>query len=477
MSFISRFVRNFGRAAAAVLVAFIVVSPTQGGGGVVGTGFVAGGTLSDFGSVFVNGVEFFTQTANFVIDGISGRRESELRVGMQLRVDGLLASDGRTGNAATVEYAPDLRGTLDGPAVLDADGASFSVHGLAVRTDDVTVFESALGPVALASGDRVEVSGFRNAATGEILATFVSRSPLAGDTVVSGAISSVDATTFRLGALTVDYSAAALSNIPAGGLANGMVVRARAASGPAAGRLSATAVEGLSGGLRAPAGMEASAGGVVSGRSAAGFSLGGLVVRIDSKTKYRNGAAADLTDGDVVEVEGTVQADGSLQASRVTFRAPDTAGAEAAVASKDAAGFWLISASGVRVDVTTATRFRDRSKAGTGKYSLGSMAAGHTVLVSGVESAEGTILASEVSLVDPKGSATLRARARALADPSAVLLSIGAVAGATTVYQDANGAAIGEQAFFAKAAGRRVKATGPVTGPASIGALALEIEP
>ena len=470
-------VRHIARVVAVVLVAFSVVFPSLGGGGVTGTGGAARGTLTNFGSVFVNGIEFFTNGASVSIDGVPDRSEGELRVGMQLRVVGIVNPDGRTGSASTVEYDADLRGTVDAPAVPDGDGAAFRVHGLVVRTDDLTVFESVLGAAALAAGDRVEVSGLRDAGAGEIYATFVSlRSPGTG-TVVSGAISSVTERSFSLGALAVDYDAASLRDVPAGGLANGMFLRVKAATEPFDGRIRAAEARYVSGSLGVAAGTEASAQGVVSSRTASANSLGGLVVRIDGKTRFRNGGAADLVDGAVVEAEGTVLADESLQASRITFQAPDDASANAQVMSKDAGGFWLISPNGLRVEVSRQTRFRDRRKSGAGTFDWTTLKAGDFVSVSGLEVAEATILASEVSRVDPLVNITLRARARTVANPEAILLGIWVSAAVGTAFQDANGNAITGDVFFAKAAGRRVKATGLVTGADSIGATALEIEP
>ena len=71
MNTIPQIVRGISRALAAALVASLVVSPTQGGGGVTGTGFVAFGEVTDFGSVFVNGIEF---------------RSEERRVGKECRL-------------------------------------------------------------------------------------------------------------------------------------------------------------------------------------------------------------------------------------------------------------------------------------------------------------------------------------------------------------------------------------------------------
>src|SRR5450755_518462 len=78
-----------------------------GGGGATGTGgpaYSAFGMLSDFGSIFVNGIEFFTDKASITINGVPNRPESDLRIGMVLSVHGSIDGSGRTGNATTVDY-------------------------------------------------------------------------------------------------------------------------------------------------------------------------------------------------------------------------------------------------------------------------------------------------------------------------------------------------------------------------------------
>ena len=60
-----------------------------GGGGIGGTG-VAYGTITAFGSVWVNGVRFDTSAATFKLDD-SNVRQDDLRVGMVVRVDGSIA--------------------------------------------------------------------------------------------------------------------------------------------------------------------------------------------------------------------------------------------------------------------------------------------------------------------------------------------------------------------------------------------------
>lgn len=461
--------REVARLAAAAFTALLLV-PALGGGGVTGTGHTAWGLVEDFGSVFVNGIEFFTTSADIVIDGLHGQAESRLRVGMAVRVDGTMNADGKTGTAQSVRYSADLRGLVDGPAVATAEGMRFSIHGAAVLADERTVFEGVAGAGALSAGVRVEASGLREAGTGQLRATFVTLSPIAPDTVVSGPISLLAAGQLRLGDLTVTFDPA---GAPA--LANGQVVRAVSTFPPSGGVLAANAVEVVAAAFSAGAGTQASATGVVADRSAAGFRLGALAVQLANGTKYRNGTAADLANGELVEAEGEIQAGGALLASRITFPAPDAAAAEAVVASRTAATFVLAVGSGITVQLSNQTRFRDRTRARAGGFDAKLLRAGDRVSVSGLEIAAGTILAESVSKVDAVPGVQVVARARAVADPAVTLLSLPMRAGAATVFQDVDGAPLAREAFFAKAAGRRIVARGlPAAGGVEAGIFEIE---
>src|SRR5207344_1716166 len=139
-----------------IAVFALFIGSSQGGGGVVGTGAVAFGALEGFGSIFVNGIEYFTDGATILIDG-QPAAESDLRVGMRLRVDGVVFGTGATGQASLVTYDPDVRGTIEGAVTANTEGAFFTVGGIGVQTDDATITDGVLSAALLAAGDRVEV--------------------------------------------------------------------------------------------------------------------------------------------------------------------------------------------------------------------------------------------------------------------------------------------------------------------------------
>jgi hypothetical protein len=141
--------------------------------GIEGSGFISTGTITGFGSVYVNGVKFETDSATFDIEGNSSRTsQADLAIGMVVRVNGTINPDGVTGNATSIIFDDELQAPISGlsfnpsGATADtADTASFTVLGVTVDADRITtnfdgptLFDSAAG--SLVDGNHIEISGF-----------------------------------------------------------------------------------------------------------------------------------------------------------------------------------------------------------------------------------------------------------------------------------------------------------------------------
>jgi hypothetical protein len=215
----------------------------HGGVGIGGTGRTSFGEITEFGSIFVNGIEYSTSSANIIINGVAGRPESELRLGMAVRVEGSINADGKTGIANTVEFSGDIEATIDAAPVITGSRGTFTMYGIVIKTDSKTKYENVSGLAALAAGDAVEVSGFFNGNDGSFSATLIEKQFLFRKVELRGFTSNVTATTFKLGpSLVVNYSAAQLKDIPPGGLANGQYVEVKATSQATSNTLQATRV-------------------------------------------------------------------------------------------------------------------------------------------------------------------------------------------------------------------------------------------
>ena len=294
----------------------------SGGTGISGEGVGSGGTgavadgggigsVDGFGSIVVNGTRFDTSGARLLLDDTVS-----LRLGMTVRVAGTLSADLANGTATVVLSAVDLRGTAGN---LDTVAGSFSVLSVPVITDPSTVYAGGLGSLAdLRAGDPVQVHGLPGIGT-QLRATRVERLAADPAPVLSGSVHALDSASrsFRIGSQRVRYAAADLRGVwPAGGLAEGQLVRVRARR--AGDPLEATSVE-LWYPVPAAGGGRFSLGGVVTRATGlADLQVDGLAVDA-SAAQVSGGPARDVVPGARVEVAGTLR--GSvLVASRLKLR-------------------------------------------------------------------------------------------------------------------------------------------------------------
>ncbi|WEJ62936.1 DUF5666 domain-containing protein [Thiomicrorhabdus lithotrophica] len=140
--------------------------------GIGGSGFISSGTITGFGSVYVNGVKFETDSATFDIEGDTSSNQANLSIGMIVKVYGTINTDGTTGTATSIVFDDELQGPIAGviysPALSTADTAdsvSFTVLGVTVNADRITtnfdgatLFDSTAGN--LVDGNHIEISGF-----------------------------------------------------------------------------------------------------------------------------------------------------------------------------------------------------------------------------------------------------------------------------------------------------------------------------
>jgi len=137
-------------------------SQTADNGGIGGTG-ISQGTITAFGSIFVNGVEWELDRAAIELDGAVAS-ETDLRVGMRVRVIGDFSGDGTTGSAASVRFDDSVEGPIADLPVLTSPGGSeksFTILGQTILVDEFdTVFADGASFVSLAMDQVLEVSGF-----------------------------------------------------------------------------------------------------------------------------------------------------------------------------------------------------------------------------------------------------------------------------------------------------------------------------
>jgi hypothetical protein len=199
------------RAALMALPALFVLAGCGGsgsivaGGGTGGTG-ISAGVITDKGSVVVNDVRFAVDDNTSIrLNDIDNVQESELQIGMIVKLRGTFNADGSTGTADSIEAEGNVQGRI---SVLDLGEGSFSVLGQKTFVDNQTIFAGVGGLNELELGNVVRVFGFRDV-PGDIRATFVERlSGSGGEEEIFGIVSEKDVVdnTFMLnGFLLVDY--------------------------------------------------------------------------------------------------------------------------------------------------------------------------------------------------------------------------------------------------------------------------------
>lgn len=312
------------------LIALTLILTACGGssgssGGTSATG-ANKGVITALGSIFVNGIEYSTTGSSVSDDGLSGT-ESGLRVGMVVTVKGT-QSDALHGAALSVDYRDNLEGPVDvAPDLINnrfqALGQTIAVNTTAATVAaGKTVFHNFNSLADLTAGTVVEVSGLPDA-NGIIQATYIESNGVlqAGAGIeVKGTIASLNTTakTFNIGALTIDYTTANLSDLPAGGIADGLFVEVK---GTGAGYtmgaqpvLVATKVENEIEEVSGIEGKDMSVEGYTKGFTGAPtFEVSGQPVNTGSLS------LAGIANNVKVEVEGYLQ-NGVLVATKIELR-------------------------------------------------------------------------------------------------------------------------------------------------------------
>jgi hypothetical protein len=322
-----------------ILVGLIQVSCGGGGGGggggsgPGGVAVVSSGEIESFGSIVVNGVRFETEQAEIEIENEAAGGLDDLKVGMQVQIEGELNADGITGRATAVRYEDNLEGPIASVTPSSTGLAkTIQVLGHMVRVEQgVTSFDNndpaftyaALGAGSV--GNVVEVSGHK-LDNGSILATYIQRKApdlpsyiaAGGELEVKGVISNLNlaAGTFQIGSLVVDYSAAtAVAPAPS----NGMMVEVKgtAMNGTT---LLADFVEPRRMGLPWDDSARAEVQGFVAELNTANRTLMLNGQRVGySGAAFRGGREDELVAGVKIEAQGSLQG-GTLNATRITFK-------------------------------------------------------------------------------------------------------------------------------------------------------------
>ncbi len=452
--------------------------PAVGG---IGRSGIAVGPISTFGSIVVNGVRYDTSSATFTINDEPGT-EADLRVGQIVTVSGTIDDDGTgtTGTAQTVNFEDAVTGPVDS---VDVPGSMFVVLGQTVLVGPDTSFDDSFADPSIggiAVGQIVEVSGQFDA-NGNILATRIEPKPTGTQFEVHGTVSNLDSAnlTFSLNNLVVDYSSATLDDFPGGQISDGDFVEAKGMMLGGAGELLATEVDFESILPNANAGDRIEIEGFITRfASAQDFDVAGLPVTTTANTAFEGGSAADLGLNIKVEVEGDLDGNGVLVATKVDIRRAKAVRVTANADSVDASNNSLV-VLGITVTVDALTRFEDKSSADVEPLTLADINAGDYLEIRGgeVPAGSGNILATIFEREDADPETSLQGFVESISDPSFTILGVTINTSASTVFRDENDAVISATEFFNRLqTNSLVKAEGSEVADTTIAATEVEFE-
>ncbi|MGH8261869.1 MAG: DUF5666 domain-containing protein [Steroidobacteraceae bacterium] len=425
------------------------------------------GTITAFGSVVINGTHFDITSATLTRNGATVT-QNDLAVGQIARVHGRKNMHDSNGHADHVDVDDQVVGPI---ASIDMTAGSFVAIGQTVTVDSATSFKRDLaGLSALAVGDVVEVSGLV-AADGHIAATRIERENGTTNFQVIGTVADLDGTahTFKINALTVDYSTAMLNDFTSGAPADGDVVEVKGSVfDGATTKLTATRLEPADDETRdADHGDEVEREGLITRFvSATDFDVAGKPVTTNASTTFEGGTAADLALNVRVEAEGSLDANNVLVADKIKIKKAGIAELVGNVTAVDAtAGTVMLL--GVTVAVTADTRLEDRSDAEVDLFSLASLAVGDTVEVRGFENpvGSGAITATRLERERPKTTVIVGGFFQATTAPQFTILGITVDATNATISKDFHSTLTPDE-FFAQAPGHVVFVKGTLNGTA-----------
>lgn len=340
------------------------------------------GAITAFGSIVVNDITFDVSGAEFEVDGVVDPDESDLKIGMVVDVSGSV--NGTSGVADMVRTEE----VLKGPVQSVVSSTELTVLGQTVRVDASTVVDNSIpgnDVNNLVVGQLVEVYG-HVVGPGQIVATFIEKKDALLEYKVKGIVAATGATTFTIGALTVDFSNADLSDLP-GGVVDGIFVEVEGSTTlGAGGELLASKVERDN--IPAADGTYVEIEGVVTAIvDADTFLLGSLTVDWDQFTEFKGGPSTDIVVGVRLEVEGFMSGD-ILRADEIEFE--DSIRLEGDIAAITGNTFTLVELPGLTIEADPVfTDFGDRT-------ALTDYNEGEQVRVKGRQAASGTIVAFEI---------------------------------------------------------------------------------
>ena len=381
----------------------------------------ASGTVTGFGSVFVNGKKFETPEVEVTRDDQSNRcsigpsNTCGLKKGMVVTVHGSFSGSQHTATAVRQKDA--VEGLVQSVA---ADGLSLVVMGQTVLVDDDTIFDNNVRPVV---GDTVEVNGHIRP-DGIIQATFIEKKLINITPEVRGFVKNHNdgAKIFEIGALTVNYATALINDMPTpnGTNWNGLLVEVKGIGfTTATTTLTAIKVEPEHLGFGNTVDNLEVEGFVTQVVGPGDFSIGNTRVRTTSSTEFRGGTIDEIVVGAKLSAEGRL-ANGILTAKHVKFH--ESVRLEGDIETMSANSFTIKGLPGVIVTVNSQTDYK--ANGGGTVSQLGDLSVNDHVRVRGRITGTNQVVATRIQLRASDDDIDLQGPVQAASDPNVTILGV-----------------------------------------------------
>jgi hypothetical protein len=287
--------------------------------GIGGTGITMG-AITGFGSIYVNGVKFDTDNAQFSRDGVDAKLQSDFSAGEVVKIIGTVDKAAGTGVATDVIFS-DL---VEGPITALIDANTIEVLGQIILTDELTVLHGVKTLSELTLDNMLEISGFTNA-EGNILASSIK---LLQDSFSIGSILDVEGTiseidpitkTFKLnGNLIIDYGSSLFEGLSEADLVDNLYVALSSEQNIQNNTVIAHTLYAIDTSLEIDVIYEIE-GLITRFVSPTEFDIDGIPVSTNAKTVYKNGSATQLGLNQFAIIKGTSNANGVLIAEQINL--------------------------------------------------------------------------------------------------------------------------------------------------------------
>ena len=442
----------------------------------------ASGTITGFGSIFVNGKKFEANGVEVRRDGVTEQCDIDsrpanrcgLKEGMTVKVSG--AFSGSSHRASTITQEDTVEGPITGKVQVGQSNGTLTILGQTVLVDETTVFDDNIGPTKLdnlAVSEVVEVSGFvKDGTSGIIVASFIEKK--AGATgcnaiceikgIVKGHNHSL--TTFQIGGLTVVYNNTTDTSdmpVPSGSNWDTLFVEVKgtALSGTT---LTATKVEPENRGVGDNVDEFEVEGFVRQAGTPNGniidFTIGTTPVQTTANTEFRGGTIDEIVVDAKLSAEGRF-ANGILTAKHVKFHASVRLEGNATINGNT---LTLAGLPGVTITVNSQTEIRD----GGNTITLNDLGGNH-IRVRGRVSGPSSVIATRIvrRSVEPDVDVDLQGPVQVVSNPNLTILGVTVNTAALNDndFEGLNDQPIGRAAFFnAVKVGALVKVKGQLNG-------------